>query len=155
MKLKICHENSYSILFYSIQHYDSVSAILNSYLQILTVDFLSPLSYNNFVKQIKIFKLENGKRPINIWLYSLDKHFRYRILDRFDKLEEGYYGDFKAIDSEIKELRFKFGSGYRIYFHETNDTIIVLLCGGNKSTQSKDIKKAKEYLKMWKEQKNG
>lgn len=73
-----------------------------------------------------------------------------RILDRLDKLQDGYYGDFKILDSEIKELRFKFGSGYRIYFHETNDIIILLLCGGDKSTQNSDIKKAKEYLKIWK-----
>lgn len=69
--------------------------------------------------------------------------------------EEDYYGDYKIIDNDIKELRFKFGSGYRIYFHETNNTIILLLCAGDKSTQSKDIQTAKEYLKIWKGQNNG
>lgn len=83
------------------------------------------------------------------------KQFQERILERFERLEEGNYGDFKTIDNEIKELRFKFGSGYRIYFHETNNTIILLICGGDKSTQTKDINKAKEYLNIWREQQNG
>lgn len=107
------------------------------------------------MKQIKIFKLNNGKEPLKIWLKSLDKTIQKRILNRFETIEEGNLGDFKIIDNEIKELKFNFGSGYRIYFHETNNEIILLINGGNKSTQSKDITKAKEYLKMWKEQKNG
>ena len=102
------------------------------------------------MKQIEVFELNNGKQPFNIWLYSLDEMTRTRIFKRFERLEEANYGDFKIIDKEIKELRFKFGSGYRIYFHETNKVIILLLCGGDKSTQKKDIEKAKEYLKIWK-----
>lgn len=102
------------------------------------------------MKQIEIFELNNGKKPVIKWIKSLDKSLQSRILDRLDKLQNGLYGDFKILDSEIKELRFKFGSGYRIYFHETNDVIILLLCGGDKSTQNNDIKKAKEYLKIWK-----
>lgn len=105
------------------------------------------------MKEIRKFKLSNGKEPIKIWLDSLDKTTKARITRRIDYLQEDYYGDFKIIDNEIKELRFKFGSGYRIYFHETDNIIILLLCGGDKSTQSKDIQKAKEYLKIWREQK--
>lgn len=105
------------------------------------------------MKEIRKFRLGNGKEPVEIWLDSLDKINKIRITKRIDYLQEGYYGDFKIIDKDIKELRFKFGSGYRIYFYETNDIIILLLCGGDKSTQSKDIQKAKEYLKTWREQK--
>lgn len=107
------------------------------------------------MKQIRIFTLKNGKTPLDNWLDTIDKVFQSRIFDRLGKLEEGHYGDYKIIDNEIKELRFKFGSGYRIYFHETNKIIILLLCGGDKSTQNKDIQKAKEYLQIWREQKNG
>lgn len=108
------------------------------------------------MKEIEAFKLNNGKIPFEDWLWELDNSLRRRISQRLIKLEEeDYYGDFKIIDNEIKELRFKFGSGYRIYFYETNDIIILLLCGGDKSTQSKDIQKAKKYLKIWKGQKNG
>jgi len=104
------------------------------------------------MKEIKNFKSESGKQPIKSWFDSLDKVTKSRISTRLDNLQEGYYGDFKVIDKDLKELRFKFGSGYRIYFHEENDIIILLLCGGDKSTQNKDIKKAKEYLKLWREQ---
>lgn len=102
------------------------------------------------MKQIEIFELDNGKQPFNIWLYSLSEKTRARIFKRFERLEEGNYGDFKIIDKEIKEIRFQFGSGYRVYFHETNKVIILLLCGGDKSTQKRDIEKAKEYLTIWK-----
>lgn len=102
------------------------------------------------MKEIVIFELDNAKQPLDIWFNSLDKVIKKRILKRLDKLQEGYYGDFKIIDNEIKELRFKFGSGYRIYFHESKSIIILLLCGGDKSTQKNDILKAKEYLNKWK-----
>ena len=82
--------------------------------------------------EIKFLKLENGKRPISDWLVSLDRSVQARILDRFERMEEGNYGDFKIIDNEIKELRFKFGSGYRIYFYEENNMVVLLLCGGDK-----------------------
>lgn len=106
------------------------------------------------MKQIETFELNNGKKPIVKWIKSIDKSMQVRVIDRLDRLQDGHYGDYKSLDSEIKELRFKFGSGYRIYFYETNDIIILLLCGGDKSTQNNDIKKAKEYLEIWKRRKN-
>lgn len=90
------------------------------------------------MKEIRIFKLENGKRPLSNWLLKLDRSFRSRVLDRFEKLEEGHYGDFKIIDKEIKELRFKFGAGYRVYFHENNNTIM-----GISRRKAKILKKQK------------
>jgi len=107
------------------------------------------------MKEINAFKLNNGKIPFEEWLHSLDNPVKRKISQRLVRLEEDdYYGDFKVIDNEIKELRFKFGSGYRVYFHESNNIIILLLCGGDKSTQSKDIQKAKEYLQIWKGKSN-
>lgn len=50
------------------------------------------------------------------------------------------------LSDNINELKFKFGSGYRIYYSELDDIILLLLCGGDKKTQSKDIKMAKDYL---------
>ncbi|MDD3436615.1 MAG: type II toxin-antitoxin system RelE/ParE family toxin [Candidatus Gastranaerophilales bacterium] len=105
------------------------------------------------MKEIEIFEQGNNA-PLKKWIDSIDNSIKRRIVARIKKMEEeDYYGDYKIIDSEIKELRFKFGSGYRIYFHETNDIIILLLCGGDKATQQKDIQKAREYLKIWREQK--
>lgn len=102
------------------------------------------------MKEIIFFAYKN-KVPIQVWLASLDSSNRNRVLARLARLEENNYGDYKKLDDEIYELRFKFGSGYRIYFAEIDNVIILLLNAGNKSTQSKDIKKAKEYLNIWKD----
>ena len=98
------------------------------------------------MKQILVYKTSNGKCPYDDWFYRLDKTMQARIEKRLERVEEGNYGDFKKLDSDISELRFAFGSGYRIYFTETDNIIIILLCAGDKSTQKDDIKKAKKYL---------
>lgn len=98
------------------------------------------------MKQILAYKTSKGKCPYDEWFYKLDKVMQARIEKRLERLEEGNYGDFKKLDKDISELRFAFGSGYRIYFAEANNIIIILLCAGDKSTQTDDIKKAKQYL---------
>jgi putative addiction module killer protein len=90
-----------------------------------------------------------GNEPFTEWIDSFrDAKTKRRILQRLFRIESGNYGDFKSLKDGIFELRLKFSSGYRIYFGEHGDTIVVLLCGGDKSTQEQDIKKAKIY---WKE----
>ena len=74
-----------------------------------------------------------------------DGRTRRRILSRLLRVEQGNYGDYKALKDGVFELRFSFGSGYRVYFGEDGDTIVVLLCGGDKRTQSRDIAQAKAY----------
>ncbi len=98
------------------------------------------------MKEIIVYKQSNGKCLFDQWFYKLDKINQARIEKRLERLEEGHYGDFKKIDQDISELRFTFGSGYRIYFSEIDEIIIILLCAGDKKTQSSDIKKAKKYL---------
>ena len=102
-------------------------------------------------KKILIFEDSSGKKPFVEWLKSLDKKMQARIEQRILRLELGNYGDYKALKDGISELRFKFGSGYRVYFAKDGDKIVILISGGDKSTQSNDIKKAIEY---WQEYKN-
>lgn len=80
------------------------------------------------------------------WLKKLnDVKAKAKILFRIQKLEnDEHFGDCKPIDDGIWEMRVNFAKGYRIYFKEKDGKIIVLLIGGDKSTQQKDIKKAKE-----------
>ncbi len=80
------------------------------------------------------------------WLRKLkDLKARAKILFRIQKLEsDGHFGDSKPIGDGISELRVNFAKGYRVYFKEKDGKIIVLLIGGDKSSQQKDIKKAKE-----------
>lgn len=72
-----------------------------------------------------------------------DERLRGLIASRLDRLSFGHAGDVEAVGQGISELRIHYGPGYRIYFHKRGDTVIVLLCGGDKSTQAKDIKAAK------------
>ena len=81
--------------------------------------------------------LENKKIPFIEWLNSLDKVTKARIQSRLVRLLENNFGDHKKINNEISELRFKFGAGYRIYYTEIDNVIVLLINGGNKSTQQK------------------
>jgi len=100
------------------------------------------------IKQIELYTTEKGEQPFIQWLESLkDKAGRYRIKERLDRVALGNLGDHKYIRDGVSELRLDFGPGYRIYFGEERETIVLLLCGGDKSTQRKDIKKAITYWK--------
>ncbi len=86
------------------------------------------------------------------WLRKLkDLRVKAKILFRIQKLEnDEHFGDFKPVGDGINELKINYAKGYRIYFKETDGKIIILLIGGNKSTQQKDIEKAKEIWKKLK-----
>lgn len=97
-------------------------------------------------KLIRIYKSETGSRPFEKWLKTVKcLKTRGKIRYRIDKLEMGYYGDCKTLSNGLKELRFNFGPGYRVYFAEVDEIIIVLLFGGKKDTQSRDINLVKKY----------
>lgn len=82
------------------------------------------------------------------WLKSLrDKGTRGRILDRIDRLRDDNFGDSKTVGDGVSELRLDFGPGYRIYYTLRETVLIILLVGGDKKTQSKDIAKAKQLVK--------
>ena len=98
---------------------------------------------------VKIAQLADDKATFIEWMNSLDKNTKIRIQSRLTRLLENNFGDHKKIDNEISELRFKFGSGYRIYYTEIDNIIVLLINGGDKSTQSKDILKAKSILQEW------
>ena len=79
----------------------------------------------------------------NRWFKSIrDKATKARLQVRIDRIEQGNYGDYKAVGSGVFEARITFGAGYRIYFIENGLEVVILLAGGNKSTQSKDIQTA-------------
>lgn len=103
-------------------------------------------------KQIIIYADENDHEPYRSWINNLrDKKGQQRIRARIRRLGEGLYGDCDSVGGGVSELRMFFGPGYRVYFGEDADNIVVLLCGGDKGSQSGDIRNAKEY---WKDYKN-
>ena len=82
------------------------------------------------------------------WIDALqDLKARARILVRIERLAAGNPGDAKAVGEGVSELRMDFGPGYRVYYTQRGKEIIILLAGGNKSSQSKDIAKAKELAR--------
>lgn len=97
-------------------------------------------------KQVIVYARDNEKEPFTEWLYGLrDITGRKRILARVSRLQQGNYGDCEPVGEGVSELRLFFGPGYRVYFGEHDNEIVVLLCGGDKDSQSKDIQQAKAY----------
>lgn len=101
------------------------------------------------MKTIIKYQLENGKIPFDEWFKSLDNSIKAKVLKRVQKLKIGLYGNHRNLKKGISELKFE--SGERIYFHEENDTIVLLLNAGNKTRQSNDIITAECYLMDYKE----
>ena len=93
----------------------------------------------------KIEKTENFDK----WLRKLkDLRAKAKILFRIQKIEnDEHFGDCEPVGDGIRELKIDYAKGYRVYFTESNGKIIILLIGGDKSTQQRDIEKAKEILK--------
>lgn len=82
------------------------------------------------------------------WLAALrDRQARSKILLRIERMELGNLGDVKAVGEGVSEARIPYGPGFRLYFVRRGETVIVLLCGGDKSTQPKDIKLALKLAK--------
>ena len=102
-------------------------------------------------KRVIIYQDQYGKEPFTDWLNSLrDEKGRRAVLKRVGRLEQGLYGDCKPVGEGLSELRIFIGSGYRVYFGEDEGHIVMLLCGGDKGSQSRDIKAAKAYWKEYK-----
>ncbi|MBI9104759.1 MAG: type II toxin-antitoxin system RelE/ParE family toxin [Spirochaetales bacterium] len=95
--------------------------------------------------EILVYEDENGKEPFVEWLNSCNRNIRAKIFTRLDRVEQGNLGDNKFIENDVFELRIHFSPGYRIYFGKKENEIVILLTGGKKSTQKKDIAKAKKF----------
>lgn len=84
------------------------------------------------------------------WIDGLkDRKVRARILDRIDRLAAGNFGDWASVGHGVSELRMHFGPGYRVYYLRQGDVVVVLLCGGSKSSQSNDIRRAQKMAEEW------
>jgi putative addiction module killer protein len=105
------------------------------------------------LKTIFAYKTKQGKEPFTDWFSKLRNHTaKALIFARLKRLAEGHYVDCKSVGDGVKELRIFTGPGYRVYFGEDKNDVILLLIGGDKATQTKDIAKANE---LWKEYNHG
>jgi putative addiction module killer protein len=107
------------------------------------------------IYKIKFYTDEKGKEPFNEWLCTLEKTEQARIDVRLTRVKNGNLGDCSSVGDGVFELRFKNHSGFRVYFGYDGDTIIIILNGGDKDTQNRDIEKAKNYWKDYNKKKAG
>jgi putative addiction module killer protein len=98
------------------------------------------------------YRREDGGEPFTEWLASLrDKVAEARILVRLRRVEAGNFGDCEPVGEGVTELRIHVGAGHRVYFGRHGKAVVILLCGGDKSSQTADIRQAKDYWWEWKQ----
>lgn len=103
--------------------------------------------------EVGFLEIAKGKCPFLDWEKKLDKSIRGAVRVRINRLRLGNFGDCKTIkgSTSLYEVRIHLGPGYRLYFGKVKETLIIILCGGDKGTQQRDIQKAKEYWQLYKD----
>lgn len=102
-------------------------------------------------RELREHLTETGRNPFREWLHSLrDLQARARIRVRLNRVRLGNLGDCKPVGEGVMELRLDFGPGYRLYFGQDGDVLVILLCGGDKRSQTRDIATAKQYWLSYK-----
>ena len=98
-----------------------------------------------------MFRDDKGHEPFTDWLDELrDSRAVARISVRIERLHSGLFGDCKSLGHGVHELRLDYGPGCRVYYGVHGNRVVLLLCGGDKSSQRKDIRKATGYWQNWK-----
>ncbi|MEG4351489.1 type II toxin-antitoxin system RelE/ParE family toxin [Microcoleus sp. LAD1_D5] len=106
-------------------------------------------------RDIQQYQIPDGKVPFSEWLESLrDFKGKAKIVKRLERVSDGNLGDSRSLGEGVWEFRIDFGPGYRVYFGQIETTIVLLLCGGDKSTQEQDISTAKKYWREYRSRKN-
>jgi len=101
-----------------------------------------------YPRRLIFYLTDNGWSPFKEWLDSLkDVKGRAKIRVRLDRVRLGNFEDYQGVEEGVQELRIDYGPGYRVYYGQDDEAIVVLLCGGDKSSQSNDIDLAKQYWK--------
>ena len=97
-------------------------------------------------RDVRHYETPDGRDPFFEWLDALkDNKTKSLIIERLNRLRLGTLGECRHLGGSLYELRIHFGPGYRVYFGDLDSVIVILLCGGTKRTQKRDIKKAKAY----------
>jgi putative addiction module killer protein len=96
-------------------------------------------------KEVKLYLTQDGKSPYVSWIRHLDGKTKGRIEGRVSRLLLGHLGKSRSVGKGVVELILDFGPGYRVYIGQEGHKVIILLCGGDKSTQRSDIIDAQKY----------
>lgn len=104
------------------------------------------------LRELRLYHTPTGRAPFSMWYDRIkDMNLQGRIDRRLEQVANGNFGDYRSVGAGVFELRLHFGPGYRIYFGGVDNTIVLLLCAGEKSSQARDIRRAKEYWTQYKE----
>lgn len=105
--------------------------------------------------ELVLYKQDDGSCPFNEWYDSLrDKKAQSRVATRLFNVKAGNLGDCASVGEGVIELRVHMGAGYRVYCGRSGTSLVILLCGGDKSSQSKDIQRARAFWADWKRERN-
>ena len=94
---------------------------------------------------VREYETAEGKIPFRDWLATLDRATRARVQARVVRFETGNLGDHRGVGGGEQEARVMFGPGYRIYFGQDGARLVLLLVGGSKGSQAKDVRRAQQY----------
>ena len=101
--------------------------------------------------EIRQYQTADGRAPFTEWMDTLrGRQAQARIVTRIDRLQAGLRGDWKTVGAGVFELRIDSGPGYRVYCGQDGATLVLLLCAGDKRSQSEDIETAHAYWKEYK-----
>ncbi len=106
-------------------------------------------------REIRNYLTAEGRSPFEEWLDALrDIRAIDKIEKRLKRVALGNLGDYRSVGEGVYELRIDYGPGYRVYFGQIGSVILLLLCGGDKTTQEQDILRAKEYWRDYERSEN-
>ena len=103
--------------------------------------------------ELVTYVTEDGKAPFDDWFNKLDTAAALKVRTALARMESGNFGDVKSVGKGVNERRLTFGQGYRIYFGRDGDKLVILLCGGTKQRQSRDIDWAQSLWTDYKQRK--
>jgi len=106
--------------------------------------------------KIREYLSENGESPFDSWLIGLrDLRARARVDTRLNRASPGNFGDYASVSGGVLELRIFYGPGYRVYYSLVGENVMLLLLGGTKGTQKRDVQIAKAYLADYRKRESG
>ena len=106
--------------------------------------------------EVRLYARLDGVVPFTQWYRGLrDESVSRRIRERLARIRSGNFGDFRTVGGGVQELRIPVGRGIRIYFGRQGDSLVILLCGGDKQSQQRDIRRAQLYWNEYRSRSNG
>ena len=111
------------------------------------------MCYHKGMIEVVEYESEEGKHPFSIWFNALNVQASLKVRTAIARMESGNFSNAKPVGAGLSEYRLNFGPGYRVYFGKDGDRLVILLGGGTKKRQSRDIEKALNLWKRYKQRK--